>query len=119
MRLGLLLATKLKLFQTNMKIQAFFDLNTSTVSCIVIDEATSKCAIIDSVLDYDIFSGRTNHQSANILIAFINLNTFYKSLNLDPNNLLTSASSSAPKAWNLYLAQRRRMVPLILDHTTL
>ncbi len=54
-----------------MKIQAFFDSNTSTVSYVIIDETTAKCAIIDSVLDYDIFSGRITHQSADNLIAFI------------------------------------------------
>ncbi len=54
-----------------MKIQAFFDSQTSTVSYIVIDETTQNCAIIDSVLDYDIFSGKISHQSADNLIAFI------------------------------------------------
>jgi glyoxylase-like metal-dependent hydrolase (beta-lactamase superfamily II) len=57
-----------------MQIKAFFDPNTSTVSYIVIDEATSNCAIIDSVLDYDIFSGRVTYQSADNLITFIKEN---------------------------------------------
>jgi glyoxylase-like metal-dependent hydrolase (beta-lactamase superfamily II) len=57
-----------------MKIQAFFDPNTSTVSYVVIDEATSKCAIIDSVLDYDIFAGKTSHQSADNLVFFVKEN---------------------------------------------
>lgn len=57
-----------------MKIQAFFDSNTSTVSYIVIDETTLNCAIIDSVLDYDIFSGRISHQSADNLITFVQEN---------------------------------------------
>lgn len=57
-----------------MKIQAFFDSQTSTVSYIVIDEATQNCAIIDSVLDYDIFSGKISHQSADNLIAFVRQN---------------------------------------------
>lgn len=54
-----------------MKIKAFFDQNTFTVSYIVIDEETKKCAIIDSVLDYDIFSGTIKTNSADTLIAFI------------------------------------------------
>ncbi|MES2678058.1 MAG: MBL fold metallo-hydrolase [Pseudomonadota bacterium] len=57
-----------------MQIQAFFDPNTFTVSYIVIDEATKSCAIIDCVLDYDIFSGRVNHQSADKIIAFVEQN---------------------------------------------
>jgi len=57
-----------------MKIQAFFDSQTSTVSYIVIDETTQNCAIIDSVLDYNIFSGKISHQSADNLIAFIKEN---------------------------------------------
>ncbi len=57
-----------------MKIQAFFDSNTFTVSHIAIDEATKSCAIIDAVLDYNIFSGRISHQSADNLIAFIKEN---------------------------------------------
>jgi glyoxylase-like metal-dependent hydrolase (beta-lactamase superfamily II) len=57
-----------------MKIQAFFDSNTSTVSYIVIDEETNNCAIIDSVLDYDIFSGRTSTKSADNLIEFVKQN---------------------------------------------
>ena len=55
----------------NFSIQAFFDSQTSTVSYILIDETTQNCAIIDSVLDYDIFSGKISHQSADNLIAFI------------------------------------------------
>ncbi len=57
-----------------MQIQTFFDPNTFTVSYIVIDKTTQSCAIIDSVLDYDIFSGRVNHQSADKIIAFVEQN---------------------------------------------
>ena len=57
-----------------MKIQAFFDPNTFTVSYIIIDEATKNCAIVDSVLDYDIFSGKINSKSADNLVAFVREN---------------------------------------------
>jgi glyoxylase-like metal-dependent hydrolase (beta-lactamase superfamily II) len=57
-----------------MKIETFFDSLTSTFSYIVIDEETSKCAIIDSVADYDSASGKISHDSAVELINFIEEN---------------------------------------------
>jgi glyoxylase-like metal-dependent hydrolase (beta-lactamase superfamily II) len=57
-----------------MKIQHFFDKDTATFSYIVIDSKTNKCAIIDSVLDYDAQSGKIDTKSANILIDYINNN---------------------------------------------
>ena len=50
-------------------IEGFFDPATSTVSYIVLDPATSHCALIDSVLDYDPKSGHTATTSADKLIA--------------------------------------------------
>ncbi|PZP93930.1 MAG: MBL fold metallo-hydrolase [Variovorax paradoxus] len=52
-----------------LQIEGFFDEATSTVSYIVLDQATMQCAIVDSVLDYDPKSGRTSHASADKLIA--------------------------------------------------
>ncbi|WP_339732018.1 MBL fold metallo-hydrolase [uncultured Pseudomonas sp.] len=52
-------------------IQAFFDPATSTYSYVVSDPATSQCAIIDSVLDYDAAAGRTATTSADRLIAYV------------------------------------------------
>lgn len=52
-------------------IKAFFDRDTFTVSYVVSDPATSKAAIIDSVLDYDPKSGRTAHKSADAVIAYV------------------------------------------------
>lgn len=52
-------------------IQAFFDPATSTYSYVVSDPATSHCAIIDSVLDYDVATGRTATTSADRLIAYV------------------------------------------------
>jgi glyoxylase-like metal-dependent hydrolase (beta-lactamase superfamily II) len=49
-------------------IEAFFDKNTYTFSYILIDELSKQAAIIDSVLDYDPKSGRTNTQSADKLL---------------------------------------------------
>lgn len=52
-------------------VKAFFDEKTFTVSYVVTDEHTRKCAIIDPVLDYDQASGRTSTQSADTLLEFI------------------------------------------------
>lgn len=49
----------------------FFDEATFTVSYVVADPVTNKCALIDSVLDYDPASGRTKTDSADELIAFV------------------------------------------------
>tara|TARA_R110002095_G_scaffold124610_1_gene108230 strand:- start:42 stop:740 length:699 start_codon:yes stop_codon:yes gene_type:complete len=56
---------------TQPKINAFFHKDTATMTYIVWCEATKKCAIIDSVLDYDPHAGRTSTQSADGVIAFI------------------------------------------------
>lgn len=50
-------------------VEGFFDPATWTVSYIVLDEATKRCALVDSVLDYDPKSVRTSHASADALIA--------------------------------------------------
>ncbi|MFN4311991.1 MAG: MBL fold metallo-hydrolase [Ferrovibrio sp.] len=52
-------------------IQAFFDEATFTVSYVVGDPSTKACAIIDSVLDYDPASGRTDKKSADAVIAYV------------------------------------------------
>lgn len=52
-------------------VKAFFDEPTNTISYVVTDEATKKCAIIDSVLDYDPASGRTRKDSADEIIAYV------------------------------------------------
>ncbi|WP_300526779.1 MBL fold metallo-hydrolase [Maricaulis sp.] len=50
-------------------VKAFFDPDTYTVSYIVSDPDTGAAAIIDSVLDYDPASGRTQTRSADAIIA--------------------------------------------------
>ena len=55
-------------------ITSFFDEATNTISYIVCDPNGSSCAIIDSVLDFDFASGRTDTRSANKLINFIKEN---------------------------------------------
>lgn len=53
------------------QVHSFFDPDTFTVSHIVADPATKRCAIIDSILDYDPASGRTQTASAEQLAAFV------------------------------------------------
>jgi glyoxylase-like metal-dependent hydrolase (beta-lactamase superfamily II) len=55
-------------------ITAFFDYVTNTISYVVRDPNGSACAIIDSVLDFDFASGRTDTQSADKLINFVTEN---------------------------------------------
>lgn len=49
-------------------VQGFFDEATNTVSYVVSDPATKTCAIVDSVLDYDLSAGRTSFRSADKVI---------------------------------------------------
>ena len=52
-----------------LQIEGFFDPATWTVSYLVLDTTTRRCALIDGVLDYDPKSGRTSHASADKLVA--------------------------------------------------
>ena len=55
-------------------VSGFFDLPTNTISYVVADPATKKCAVIDSLLDFDQASGRTKTDSANKLVEFVRQN---------------------------------------------
>ncbi len=57
-----------------MKIHNFYDKDTSTLTYVISDDKTNKCAVIDSVLNYDIFSGKTNNASADLVINYIKEN---------------------------------------------
>ena len=57
-----------------MTVQAFFDPHTWTVTYVLADPATGRCAIIDPVLDYDFKSGRTNTHSADLVRAYVQQN---------------------------------------------
>ena len=52
-------------------ISAFFDPTTFTYSYVVADPETSRCALIDTVLDYDPSSGHTSYGSADRLIEHV------------------------------------------------
>ena len=55
-------------------VTGFFDEATYTISYVVADPETKRCAIIDSLLDYDQASGRTTTTSADKLIHFVRQN---------------------------------------------
>ena len=55
----------------NFKIKGFFDEETSTISYVVYDMASKKCAVIDSVLDFDFSSGTIDYHNAEKIISFI------------------------------------------------
>ncbi|MEE4185564.1 MAG: MBL fold metallo-hydrolase [Gammaproteobacteria bacterium] len=57
-----------------MQIKAFFDAATFTVTYVVADPAAARCAIIDSVLDYDPQAGRTSTESADAVVEFVTAN---------------------------------------------
>ncbi len=52
-------------------VKAFFDPQTFTVSYVVQEPEGQACAIIDSVLDFDHASGRTDTSSANQIVEYV------------------------------------------------
>ena len=63
-----MIATRL---DENFKIQGFFDKETSTISYVVYDLKSKKCAVIDSVLDFDFSSGTIDYHNAEKIISYI------------------------------------------------
>jgi len=53
------------------KITAFFDPDTFTITYVVQEPEGRACAIVDSVLDFDYASGRTDTRSADAVIEFV------------------------------------------------
>ncbi len=51
-------------------IAGFFDEATHTISYVIHDPATSRAAVIDSVLDYDNAAGRTAFRSADLIVEY-------------------------------------------------
>ena len=52
-------------------VKAFFDEATFTVTFVVTDPGSTACAIVDSVLDFDYASGRTDTRSADAVVAYV------------------------------------------------
>lgn len=57
--------------RTRLVVTGFFDPKTFSVAYVAVDPATSRCAIIDPVLDFDAASGATSTHSADQLLGFI------------------------------------------------
>ena len=53
------------------RIEPFFDATTSTFTYVIYEAPGSRCAIVDSVLDYDPHSGRTATLSADRVARFV------------------------------------------------
>jgi len=53
------------------EVFGFFDQATNTISFVAVDPKTRRCALIDSVLDFDEAAGRTDRRSADRLVAFV------------------------------------------------
>jgi glyoxylase-like metal-dependent hydrolase (beta-lactamase superfamily II) len=52
-------------------VKAFFDPATNTISYVVTDSATKKCAVVDSVMDIDYAAGRITYDHADEIIQYI------------------------------------------------
>ncbi len=57
--------------KNNLHIKAFFDESTFTVSYVLTDMETKHCAVLDSVLNYDLVAGRTHTAAADLIIQYI------------------------------------------------
>ena len=58
----------------NLRIKGFFDDQTSTISYVVHDNIEKKCAVIDSVLDFDYSSGDIDYVNADKIISYVDQN---------------------------------------------
>ena len=57
-----------------MNVETFYDNKTATFTYVLFDPTSKECGVIDSVADYDIFSGRASMESADKVIDFVNQN---------------------------------------------
>lgn len=57
-----------------MNVETFYDEKTATFTYVLFDPISKECGVIDSVADFDIFSGRASTESADKVIDFINQN---------------------------------------------
>ena len=55
-------------------VHGFFDEATNTITYVVVEPEGKACAVVDSVLDFDYASGRTDTRSADAVIDFIQKN---------------------------------------------
>jgi glyoxylase-like metal-dependent hydrolase (beta-lactamase superfamily II) len=55
-------------------VESFFDLQTNTISYVVMDPSSTSCAVIDSVMDIDYAAGRITYEHADEIISYIEKN---------------------------------------------
>lgn len=60
-----------KMDDASLVIKSFFDPDTATVTYVISDSSTQCCAIIDSVRNFDIYSGRLTSVSADNVVDYI------------------------------------------------
>ncbi len=57
-------------------VQGFFDTRTNTISYVVADPETKKCAIIDSVMDFEPNGGAIFFDNADAIVSFVRANGY-------------------------------------------
>ena len=70
------MSSRARAAELQIQVESFFHQATSTFSHVVGDPDSRKAAIIDSVLDFDIKSGRTSTESADRLTAWLDENEY-------------------------------------------
>lgn len=60
--------------QHSPNVKSFFDEATNTVSYVVSDPVTKKCAVIDSVMNYEPHSATVSYEGADAIISYISQN---------------------------------------------
>jgi glyoxylase-like metal-dependent hydrolase (beta-lactamase superfamily II) len=79
-----------------MRIEAFFDSTTNTMTYVVFDEATRDAIIIDPVLDFDIGSGKTTDKALAPVLALVEAQRLNVRLLLETHAHADHLSASQP-----------------------
>jgi len=94
------------------EVTPFLDEATNTITYVVADPETGKCAVIDPVLDYDLAAGRTSTSSVDAVIEFIEANKLSLDIVLE-THVHADHLSAAP-----VLKQQLQAKTAIGDHIT-
>ena len=111
-----------------MKIQHFFDSDTSTLTYLVYDDSSKDAVIIDPVLDFDPPSGKLEDRSAQLLISKVReeglrihfiLETHAHADHLSSSQILKSSVNGSLKFKRSFKKPsiclvRRQMVPILI-----
>jgi len=80
------------------EIKPFFHLKSNTFCYVVFDKSSNKGAVIDSCLDFDVTTGKTNSEHADLVISYIK-----------ENNISIEWSSSSLKEF-LYVPNKHYLI---------